>query len=805
MSGSEYVGLDVAAGSLLHFVPGQPAYAGVLGQAAPGARLSAEATTAWVYVTPASGTVRYFSQPEAAALFGASPAAKFFPFLEVPMGTLAVGGTSPDPVPAFPMAPYGGLARSPSAAKLAAMETQALLPERRTRIPLFFAADSDSNTTGDTGVTPQGISVTLNPARTRWSTVTFAQQDGGPALQLHDVRGPFREALQSAQMFAVLRDPAVVMAAADLDYEMTFDVAEELYHMPDPVPANVAFAAQLLNDQILSYDDFQSGLEDALSLIPGAYALWGDVITRYAARFDLVIAGWRFRLSPTLWGVRADAPTICILKFFTGRSLESLAADPAVWSWTEAAGDPAVAKAAMGDILKAAADAVAASAPAQNDLDYFVHTVMRDPAWNGLLFLHPYVPLEALPDELRGIAGGIDPARMHGHHVGVALTPVGDGAALGTSSLFGLIRYANPDPLLFTGAMYGYQVSGLNVLFANSTLARFSSLLELMLNGFFGQNGSLLDPTRGNNVLLVGTQQLQGSTPSYVFTFEGSNRLALGSPVLREVEVTRARFVTMRNAGTTSSEAAGRFVLGGRLRFNPLPGLDVFSFGPTLGGDGAVVDDGWLTFSNLAIDVVSDGTGAGTLTLAPGDITFDTVSSVARAGSLYAHFPLALAGLLHGTGGIEPGDLGYVAVQTPLANTPLADEWYALAFQLDLGSLGALAAQRAFTVSLAAAWSPVAPDGTGLPVQVGLQLPGGRSLSALVPLQGALGFGFESLALKPAADAGATSYLLQLQRFFVQLLGIDAPPGELDLTFFGNPNDGARNYVGWYAAFSKEG
>jgi hypothetical protein len=829
-AGVEYLGLMAAAGSQLHFFPNQPAYAPSLGASteesdAAARTLAATSTeeepltdlglTSWMYTTPPAGSsVVYFAQPDDASLYGAT-ASQYLQFLEVPSGTLqdetaiaARAATDTNLTPAFPMVPYTGVVAD-AIAEYAQMEQKILAPLRRaligglTTTPAALAATEEEETVS--GATPQGLLLDLDPTRTQWRTLTLAKLDA-EALLLHDVQGGFREALQTNRLFAVLSDPAVVMDAAELEYEITAEVIQDLATKLNPVPQSVL--EKLVPMIGTTYRDdsaFQPALKTALGETD--YAAYGGVITQYAAKFDLEIDSWRFRLSPTMWSANPDARTICIFKY-NDRPLQALAEDTTQWAWPAAAGDVADTQKRLLQILNDAAAAVDSGGKSASDLAYFVNVVMRNPAWNGVLFLNANVPLSALPPDLSGLVSGIKPEKFYGHHFGIELTPVQPGVtlSLGNSSLFGLILYDDPEDLFFNGELYDFKVLLLKVLFANSGITGFASRIQLMTNGYFGDRGDLLASEHNNNLILEGSRQLQGDTATYVYLQEGSNVFVMRSKVLREVEVTKTQFVTLvpASGSVTDVSSKSRFLLWGKLRFNPLQGFDLFSFGPTIDPvTKAVTADGYLPFSNLSIDMASDGTAGGKKTFAfnTKDITFDTAAAIPRTNSFYARFPLVSSGLTSGKVGTKPADLGYFPVKTPMSAGALEDEWYALTFQLDLGTLGALAGQGGFVVSLAASWSPSATD---TKAQTGLQLPGGRNLTSLLSIQGVVKLGFNNISIT-AAEQGASgiAYMLKFNRFGLQLLGLTFPPGQSDLYFFGNPNNNDRTSIGWYAAYLK--
>jgi hypothetical protein len=155
--------------------------------------------------------------------------------------------------------------------------------------------------------------------------------------------------------------------------------------------------------------------------------------------------------------------------------------------------------------------------------------------------------------------------------------------------------------------------------------------------------------------------------------------------------------------------------------------------------------------------------------------------------------------------GTRPRDLGFLAVHAPLPQPALEHGWHGLLFTLDLGSLGALAAEAGISATLLAAWGGAAD---GLAVNVALKLPGVESVGQLLPLEGVLDMGFAALDLGSSpAPGGGPAYALKMQRFYLRLLGWQFPPGQADITLFGDPDvaaqpvGGRRGSLGWYAAY----
>src|SRR5205807_9993777 len=96
-----------------------------------------------------------------------------------------------------------------------------------------------------------------------------------------------------------------------------------------------------------------------------------------------------------------------------------------------------------------------------------------------------------------------------------------------SSSLFGLVHYVDPGyddtlpPHAITPqdmtATYEVTVSTLMALFRNSSLQRFESVAQVVLNSVFGSRVSTMGPGGNsfNAVVLRGAYQLNGSAPVY--------------------------------------------------------------------------------------------------------------------------------------------------------------------------------------------------------------------------------------------------------------------------------------------------
>jgi hypothetical protein len=762
-SGIEYAGLPTGAGSVnqIAFASGKPAFAPVLRQttitddATPvndAAPLTTVATTAWgVLSTTGPSPLPYFAQPHDAVLYQATQTAtadtpeQFLYYLEVFAGTFPAA-TSAN---AVPMVPYG-LIDPTRADRAAALETQVLAPYRRNLLASILTPTergADANVSGSASgdrraATPQGLLVSLSEDLTHWNQLSLAQTNGGTQkLQLAAITGDFKAALQSNQLFAVISN-------------------------------------------------------------------WQELMQRcrVVAPFQLTVSGWTFDLSPDTWNTHQ---TIVIFKYAAGVSIDELTADSSTWAWQAAAngysttplsGNIATTQADLRDLFaRAKADSVGNAA-----LRPFVEAI-TSPNWNGILFLRAPLSSVNFPDQLRGIAAGIDPARLFAHHVGIAAAPVhniNQQLTQDDASIFALIDYQDPVDLASTGIDYGFKVLGLTVLFKSSEMASFSSRIELMINRLFGSLTSQSTAgARENNIILDGFYQSSGGTPAYVFVTARTSTFNVIGSAIQSIDISRAQFVTLSPTSSTQSTVATRFVLDGRIRFAQLSEFDLFSFGPVIVDD-ALVEDGYLFYSNLLIEMTFPKATPEQTTFRfnAATIAFDLSQSVARPDSLFAHFPLRLTGLLQAPAETTPRDNGFIPVGSPLPGGELQDPWFALTFDLPLGNTGSLAGALDITVQLVAGWSDGGDGALTPPTFVGLRLPGGQNTALM--LQGVVGLTYRALEFTVSRSPHGIDYILRVRGIAVRLLTLTLPPGQTDLYIFGDPSGSRSGVLGWYAAYA---
>jgi hypothetical protein len=410
-----------------------------------------------------------------------------------------------------------------------------------------------------------------------------------------------------------------------------------------------------------------------------------------------------------------------------------------------------------------------------------------------------------LPDQCKGLAAGINPALFRAHHIAIELSKIDTSAtplALKPSSMFGLVHYQAPPPtpMPATGAPYQFRVDLLKILFENSAIKAFTSTIELMIRQLFGDAVDL--PAAQSVLYLYGALQHQTIAgrvyDTYLFRTAQNDphTFPMVAPsVFNAIQVGSAQFVTeliASNDGLTHTYLA----LEGLLDFAE-PELDVFSFGRDAPPDAPT----GLQYSKLLIRMAFDPAvqDSNQFSFDAGAMAFDLSASHARPDSMYQHFPVSLASLLQADAIATPGAAGYMGLQSPLTQSSLVYPWYGLVFNLDLGSLGALAAKAGFIAQLIAAWSPAQG---GRKVFVGLKLPGSNGGKGTISVEGVLELGFRALVL---GKNGPSTYYLLLNALALQCLGLSFPSGgQIDMALFGNPDDEHNSSLGWYAAYTKD-
>jgi hypothetical protein len=744
-AGPEYI--ETTADMTLTFVAGKPAYAGAFDpqkDAVPPEtdtpRLTTAATTSWAAVSAAAAKPKYFAQPHGAHLFGHQNQ------------STANGNGTAAYLPGFPV----------QAGTLP--ETGALTP----------AADSYP-------LAPYAGATDDLAALGRMEVQVLSQQRREVVHEVSVKVAPEPKALAAAAV-------GEATCKAGTPQGLIAEFASAPGGECDGTTWKQLNLALSSDGTRLTLDSIVDPLRSAL-LTPQQFLVASDptaMKTYVGADKQIHIGDWKFFLETDDWSRHG---TIMLIKN-TPKSLRELVADTTTWVLADKFN---AAVAATQQQLQSIIDNI----PADPDFDYFRNTIVVDPNWNGILFLNVYVPLGDLPPQLEGLAAGIDPALFKAHHLGVNQSPLSPTLDQKDSSLFGLIYYVKDRPLSAT--TYDFNVLTLKVLFANSGIAAFSSIIQVVLNTLFATAVKQVQ-VPNNMIELDGVYQKHGDTHAYVFSESRPTTFdTVDDKVLAAVAIRKATFATLVGADGDSSQIETRFSFWGSLAFKELmvEGDD--------GGDAMPYDifsyDA-LSYSGLLLHMNFARAQPGTRSFAfdPAEMEFDPTTSVAREHALARHFPLTIKRMLTATeGGKTAADLGYMTLGTQLDNTTPGSPWYGLDFDLNLGTAGALAAKAGLVVSLALVW---APSSYGLPVFAGLKLPASSGSKNEISIEGIIKITMYSRLLLYSDGA----YLLKLNGIAMSLFGKTLPPGgTFDFFLFGDSDPTAgSNSLGWYGAYKKD-
>lgn len=758
LSGSEYVSLVNGKTALLQFIPDRDAYApGFHSRTASettaethplAPRLTGLAKTSWTYLL--GSELNYFAQPQGAEYHQAQGASEFLTLMEIPSGSFPLVENSPALSAQFPLVPYLGIQDSLHLYR--DFELRVLGPERRSCIFKLNAASQQ-----------EGLRSSTSPPSPAPATGAVAAASSGLTPQ---------------------------------GFLAVFGNALDGTDSPDWQTLTLA---QDVTGQTLALTDLGGALKSALQTNQQFLVISNpSLLTQHFPQNQVNIAGWTFDLDPGTW---ADHQTVLLFKFYSNKSVTDCVNDLNTWTQADSFNtSPTATQQAIQAILS---DAGNKQSGGDANYDDFVSTVV-DENWNGILALNCTVPLTSLPPQLEGLAAGIDPTKFYAHHLGVDVTPSTSSPAgqpqMGPSSFFGLIDYSVPVNLTTTDD-YSFEVDTLVLLLENSTIKNFSSTIDLLANQFFGEPCTLMTagqsgptPAEANIITLQGQYESHDGQPSYTFTSSGPSVFEMQSATLKAVEIVRAQYITLApNTGYQSPQPVqSSFLFQGNLSFNPIEDLDLFSYDS-------------LPYANLAVDITFDPRYPATppvYAFNADRMSVSAMGSVARGASLADQFPLQVAGFVS-SAGQSPRSLGYLGVEMPSEFAGLSSDWYAVQFDLNLGSLGALSSQKSFTASLLAAWSPSGASITGnsrYPAAAEIKLPFSDSSQQQFTIEDVLKLSLKAVELYPQDDA----YLFKFRDIALKLLGISLPPGgNTDLYLFGNPGTKASS-LAWYAAYVKK-
>ena len=809
LAGTETLSITLSntgtAGDVVAFYKRQRAYAPSFGSDEPqtGPLLIDTFTTSWVAVGPASSADgagvapapnRYFAQPDGASLYsrsspvGAGAGNPFNGFLELPAAILPAPGKDFS----YPLTPLAGahpdLEPDVDPDTYLAVEQGVVSPERKTRILDFTESARPLSALGAEevvdGNTPQGL-VAKVPS---------------PGVQATEI-GQWQELL-----LAVNPDDTASTSGTT---------------------SSAPSVLQITNLEAA----FQNALQSSKLFLVVSQA---DLLGTFSNQIS--VGGWPFEIDIGAAAGAGGAGTdeldnVLIFKFYD-ETLETLVDEIGRWAQPDHFnGDPSAVQGWLQGFLEDARKR------AKSDPELygpFVDQVLDRPDWRGILALNVKIPVDKLPEEVRGLLGGIkQPDRFKAHHLGIEINRTDEsGSAVNKSSLFALLDYRDDDGS--EGATldaadeddtYDFTVKTLQILFANTEIKEFKSRVQVTLNELFDENTRLGgdsdtgDSAAGedgdtNSIELEGSYERHESEDgtsqaTYTFLYEGRKVFDITTgEILKKVEIDKVQFTTVSEtpAENGKTEITSQFAFWGSLEFGSLTDFDFFSFDS-------------LDFADLKLGMTFQAAGSSQVTdrrfwFDPGNLRFDVSFSQTRQDSLLGNFPLRLTGFVFNTReGQSVNDLGFLQVPDLIPGiTPTDKPLYALTFSLDLGSMGELVSKtRGFAIELLAGWTP-SGGGTGNQFAFGLKLPESAGGGKEIGIQGVLTLSVESfgfLKLPEDSQGGDFLYALYLDKSVLKILGTQIPPGLAFSTLLFVPfQNGTRpdlSNLGWFVAFTPTG
>ncbi|RUT69519.1 hypothetical protein D0817_15170 [Flavobacterium cupreum] len=736
--------------------------------------------TAWngVVLANTEGTpVVYHAQPQGSPLFSPDkdPDSPLFSHLTTGSGVLSAATETIY----FPLVPYGSVTATPSGkVDFSLFEKQILNPTRKAIIANVMQTQSIPATTSrllssratDSGISstsPQGFYINVNPADGKWNTLQLASNqfltaDGTLSkvfnLQFTPPGAVLQTALQSNQLFLVIS-----------------------YN-------------EKLSDGTYVLDNFSNEME---------------------------ITEWPFILNVPKEPTNGKYKNVVIFKFCTGKLTDKVQNiqgwnSPDTFNDTSSNGLPNLSM-WLQQYIQNGMDKYTV----QHDNDYLnFYNIATNPNWQGVISLGVDISVQDFPKELQGLLAGIDLDSFYAHHFGIDISIVNNDKGVismqPSSSMFALIDYQDPtfegmgsDPAVYkdkapiNGTVdYDFVVLQLKIVFTNSKIYNYNSYLALTVNKLFGEQ---VDATnRANLIILTGTYENSNGVPSYTFTNTSDNVLNLvNNTIIKDIEIIKSSFVTVvPQNDLTSDTVNAKFSFWGFINYNDLEGFDLFSFGTE--PESITNNFRGLSYStmyvNLSFQLETPTTK--TFVFDISQMSFDVGQSTPRKDSLYSHFPLQLSGIAAGDSTNTPTSQGYLNVAIPSLQQQqsVSGQWYALVFNLNMGTLGSLASSAGFTSTFMMAWCVGAKG-----AWAGVKLPGVNPQAPSFSLQGVLKLNIGSIMIQKATDTTGTAYLMKINNIALEVFSLSFPPGgNICFMLFGNPATNAKpESLGWYGSYVK--
>jgi hypothetical protein len=512
---------------------------------------------------------------------------------------------------------------------------------------------------------------------------------------------------------------------------------------------------------------------------------------------SLFMGGWEATLFSTDQHAAMSGDAILIIKH-DDRAVAELAEDLAQWT-------------ARGDFLPSEAAAVAVQKrilEVVNGKDALYAPLRRrlqDPQWNGVLVLDASLLHGGLPGQLAALSANLPTLPIH--HVGIdisSITGEADERKPRPAAVFGVIHYENAQAAYSSDTGLAMRVPKLILRVENDCVDLFECTVDLKFLQLFDvpvkdPHGQ---PDNGQAITLQGRFESRVDTAgnrheSYRFVAENAiPDLDFAPPsIIQKVQVSRIELLTMYDNG----KPTGRYLVDGKITFAKIGDLDI------LGLDG-------IDFSGFGLDFDLDNFKVRfNYPSMRFDLdAFNRSTKQRRKGSFLSSFPLKLRGFQFGDLSLKKlGYFDFGGIKLPSGFKPSHDFKFGLNFDLDLGSLGALAKKLdRFKLQVIVGWKKD-PDSISLRnlFAFGFRLDLGEGAGGIdLGLQGIMRLTAESFNLKKvrAPTQSGDVIVMSAHNCVLDLFGQRLPTQasqRFSLFIFSDLGKGLFEKPGWYASF----
>jgi len=554
----------------------------------------------------------------------------------------------------------------------------------------------------------------------------------------------------------------------------------------------------------------------------------------------LQLSGWGFDFDLLGQWVKVEKKEreyipVVVVKGFDGLTVRELFSKPQLWSGTgylrSLDGGPGI------DFAQKRFAASVKQAEGSDDPMYkpFLQAI-DDVNWTGVIVLDVPLNIGILPDQVKGLLGGIDSARLKAHHLAVPVKRLEGGDADGLSKPFAAIDYvaderpvgyADIDPGDFDGPgqapnksdgevgkppVFAMKVKNLRVGFNNGTIQSFFCRLDLTIGSFFHDMGIELKdkddkPIDPKVVTLVGRWQSRVVDGKRLETYDFFTetvfviKMSDGFPLLKTATVSRMSYVTEVTQQADRDLVSSKFLIDGTLTFKELGSFDFLDV-KDVKFTGLSLDLRFLAFKEGKI-------GFPRFRFSPGALIFDLDMSELKDGArgFFGSLPIKFSGFGWLGDVVTLPKLGYFSLGKSSGGGATAP--FFLKFDLDLGSLGSFASALAkFKMELGLVFGL---DGHNHPHwDLGFRFAGGGGKDLDIGVEGFLQFTcerYDVVTLK-AKGSDQTYFGFRGVNARLTVFGTPLPPEEdnANIFLFVDPaNLGGSKGIGWFLAYSHDG